>query len=241
MQSRIVELIDKVGNEKITEDLLQVNDELNNLFLRYERFEKKRAAMAKAPVPEQTFVESKPLIDLEETPISQQLDGLDLGQTDGASAMPENSTSAVDEFDMLAQSRTLEKHLQTQPFSPRADFNRSGNCDCLFLPLCKDKTGTDHFGLPKASRPLAKSHINPIRYFIFKGFGNTNDSPATDVPAAEPEGAQAEPFPEEFDRFLASRAAAAERLPTINPASSPSSNNLEKEREDAKALSPMKR
>ncbi|GFU41066.1 TOM1-like protein 2 [Nephila pilipes] len=202
MQSRIVELIDKVGNEKITEDLLQVNDELNNLFLRYERFEKKRAAIGKGPVPEPTFVESKPLIDLEETPVSQQLEGLNLGQIDGAAAVPENSTSAVDEFDMLAQSRTLEKHLQT-------------------------------------------------------GFGNANDSLATDIPTTEfsreqdfhevarwlddkPEGAQGEPFPEEFDRFLASRAAAAERLPTVNPVSSPSSNNLEKEREDAKALSPMK-
>ncbi|XP_055930926.1 TOM1-like protein 2 isoform X2 [Argiope bruennichi] len=188
MQTRIVELIDRVGNEKITEDLLQVNDELNNLFLRYERFEKKRATMANAPVPEPVF-ESKPLIDLDEsTPISQQLQGLDLNKTDGASAVEESSTiSAVDEFDMLAQSRTLEKNVHMGTAS-----NTSG--------------------------PLA----------------------AEAIPIPEPEDAQAEPFPEEFDRFLASRAAAAERLPTINPAAPPSSNNLEKEREDVKSLSPLK-
>ncbi|CAL1266230.1 unnamed protein product [Larinioides sclopetarius] len=194
MQTRIVELIDRVGNEKITEDLLQVNDELNNLFLRYERFEKKRAAMANAPVSElaldsKPLMIEKPLIDLEEsTPISQQLQGLDLNKVDGASAVIEsNSVSAVDEFDMLAQSRTLEKHVQMAAGS------------------------------------------------------NVGDSLAAEaIPVPEPEDAQAEPFPEEFDRFLATRAAAAERLPTINPAATPSSNNLEKEREDAKSLSPMK-
>lgn len=42
MQSRIVELIGKVSNDEITADLLRFNDELNNLFLRYQRYEKNR-------------------------------------------------------------------------------------------------------------------------------------------------------------------------------------------------------
>ncbi|UYV60534.1 TOM1L2 [Cordylochernes scorpioides] len=48
MQSRLVELIDKVANEQITSELLHVNDELNNLFLRYERFDKKRNVVNKS-------------------------------------------------------------------------------------------------------------------------------------------------------------------------------------------------
>ncbi|UXI16015.1 Fringe glycosyltransferase [Sarcoptes scabiei] len=42
MQKRIVELIQKIANEEVTNELLKINDDLNNLFMRYERFEKKR-------------------------------------------------------------------------------------------------------------------------------------------------------------------------------------------------------
>ncbi|GIY86052.1 TOM1-like protein 2 [Caerostris darwini] len=199
MQTRIVELIDKVGNEKITEDLLLVNDELNNLFLRYERFEKKRTAIVKTPVLEQPS-EGKPLIDLEEnvTPINQQLQVLDLG-TDVASNISENNAaSAVDEFDMLAQSRTLEKHLKT---------GFAGNTN---EPLVANTPPVAEFSREQDFHEVA-------RWLEEK-----------------PEEASTEPFPEEFDRFLATRAAAAERLPTIN---SPTSNI---EKEDVKSLSPMK-
>lgn len=42
MQGRIVELIGRINHDEVTAELLRLNDELNNLFLRHQRYEKNR-------------------------------------------------------------------------------------------------------------------------------------------------------------------------------------------------------
>lgn len=51
MQGRIVELIGKVNHDEITAELLRINDELNNLFLRQARFEKNRNPKTASSTP----------------------------------------------------------------------------------------------------------------------------------------------------------------------------------------------
>lgn len=46
MQERVVELIGKLADDEMTAELLRINDELNNLFLRYSRFTKNKAVAA---------------------------------------------------------------------------------------------------------------------------------------------------------------------------------------------------
>lgn len=51
MQARLVELIGKISDDSLTGELLRVNDELNSLMLRYQRFEKNRGAATGTAAP----------------------------------------------------------------------------------------------------------------------------------------------------------------------------------------------
>lgn len=87
MQERLVELISKLSNDELTAELLRINDDLNNLFLRYSRWEKNResgkhtsasAVLAKAipPVPKPPLQQEDSLIDFGEDDLPEQLSKL---------------------------------------------------------------------------------------------------------------------------------------------------------------------
>lgn len=121
MQERLVELISKLSNDELTAELLRINDDLNNLFLRYSRWEKNReagnqsasAVLAKAmgpkpyaPPTEESLIDLSPLDDL-----SDQLTKLSMTGTSASSQLAQIETVTArngpqnDEFDMFAQSR----------------------------------------------------------------------------------------------------------------------------------------
>lgn len=125
MQQRIVDLIGRVNNDEITAELLRLNDELNNLFLRYQRYEKNRGSQSSSTpssilgdalgVPDGQQKDS--LIDLghdsQQTGLATQFSNMNvseisssqLSQIDSVNAQSGGSTRQIDEFDMLAQSR----------------------------------------------------------------------------------------------------------------------------------------
>ncbi|KAL7300318.1 hypothetical protein TKK_0006947 [Trichogramma kaykai] len=49
MQERVVDLIGKLAHDELTAELLQINDEMNNLFLRYTRFMKNHRVTSSTP------------------------------------------------------------------------------------------------------------------------------------------------------------------------------------------------
>ncbi|XP_078348635.1 TOM1-like protein 2 isoform X2 [Oculina patagonica] len=51
MQQRVLELIERVANEEVVGLLLSVNDDLNNVFIRYDRYERFRQATTKQDEP----------------------------------------------------------------------------------------------------------------------------------------------------------------------------------------------
>ncbi|XP_072444598.1 target of Myb1 membrane trafficking protein isoform X6 [Chiloscyllium punctatum] len=123
MQQRILELISRVTNEQVTEDLLHVNDNLNNIFLRYDRFERFRTGQNTTNRVSSGSENTDNLINLTPsspavvTPpvtasnLSTQLAGLSIaGESVSGTlkSLEDNNHPKTDEeeFDMFAQTRS---------------------------------------------------------------------------------------------------------------------------------------
>lgn len=121
MQKRIVELVEKVANEEVTNELLRVNDELNNLFLRYERLAKKRnpTNSPQQPLPpsniQQTKTDDTTLIDfsddtgasnVSERLASLHLTGIKASTVGSANLGAAAAVSGDADFDTFAQHRS---------------------------------------------------------------------------------------------------------------------------------------
>lgn len=220
MQSRIVELIDKVANEEVTNELLRVNDELNNLFLRYERFEKKRAAVNQRSVspapnkqsPPQT--DGKPLIDFGESEgtstddIHMQLAGMSVGSASASVALSQiNTVTATnkppvqpnDDFDMFAQSRNVTYEQSKSSGSTYADNANPDQVGVTLTSLTNART-QGYEGEENISKEKEQDFAEMERWL--------QDKPPV-------EETQESITSSEFDKFLAERTAAAEKLPNI--------------------------
>ncbi|XP_029062019.1 target of Myb protein 1 isoform X1 [Monodon monoceros] len=137
MQQRVLELIPRVANEQLTEELLIVNDNLNNVFLRHERFERFRTGQtAKAPSEAEVAAD---LIDMGPDPaatssLSSQLAGMNLGSSSVRAGLQSLETSGrlEDEFDMFALTRgssLADQRKEVKYEAPQATDGLAGALD----------------------------------------------------------------------------------------------------------------
>ncbi|XP_069560990.1 target of Myb1 membrane trafficking protein-like isoform X1 [Brachyistius frenatus] len=109
MQTRVVELIPQLQDEGFVEELLVVNDDLNNAFIRYERFDRLNKAQI-TNTQQQSSTSSPSLIDLNPEPSTvRQPAVISTTSQPAASTWTNQQQSAnhkeEEEFDMFAQTR----------------------------------------------------------------------------------------------------------------------------------------
>ncbi|XP_072127850.1 target of Myb1 membrane trafficking protein isoform X2 [Mobula birostris] len=208
MQQRVLDLISRVTNEQVTEDLLHVNDNLNNIFLRYDRFERFRTGQKTVNrVPSvsenvDNLINLTPSSPAVVTPvvasnISTQMAGLSVtGEGVSATAKPlENShpKTEEEEFDMFAQTRSnslADQRKSVKYEEPQAIEGLAGALDTR-----QQNTGA----IPVTQANLMDDIEQWLSTDVKGELGNDSEGVTS----------------EEFDKFLEERAKAAERLPTL--------------------------
>ncbi|XP_070708548.1 TOM1-like protein 2 isoform X1 [Pempheris klunzingeri] len=210
MQQRIMELISCVSNESVTEELLHVNDDLNNIFLRYERYERFRSGRSSAQ-----SVNNGVLSEATEDNL------IDLGP--GSPAVVSNMPNAAPTS--LPPSITAPAG---RPSSPATLASRLAGLDMgadsvsstlSSLSSCKPPPTQDDFDVFAQTRTGALSEPQKIST-TDSGSNATGSLPPTlDVlqPTAGAKGDDGEEgvTSEEFDKFLEERAKAAEMVPSL--------------------------
>ncbi|OCT61775.1 hypothetical protein XELAEV_18047804mg [Xenopus laevis] len=230
MQERIVELISRVSNEEVTEELLHVNDDLNNVFLRYERFERYRSGRSAqntngvlSEVTEDNLIDLGPGSPAVVSPmvsntapsnLSSQLGGIDMGSNNVSStlsALP--TTNPQDDFDMFAHTRTntlADQRKNVTYEDPQAlgglasalDVRKQNIGGRRFRGENPDMEPIDTWLISQGMIPVSQpSHMDDIEEWLSKDLkGDELEEGVTS---------------EEFDKFLEERAKASERMPDL--------------------------
>ncbi|XP_047232732.1 TOM1-like protein 2 isoform X3 [Girardinichthys multiradiatus] len=211
MQQRIVELISCVSNEAVTEELLHVNDDLNNIFLRYERYERFRSGRSSA----QSVNNGLRQVLSEAT--EDNLIDLGPGSPAVVSNIPNTAPSSLPPAPTGPAGR---------PSSPATLASRLAGLDMgadsvsstlSSLSSCKPPPAQDDFDVFAQTRSGALAEPYPTT--AAENPAAEGPPPTLDVqqPAAGGKGDEGEEgvTSEEFDKFLEERAKAAEMTPGL--------------------------
>ncbi|XP_006797951.1 target of Myb protein 1 isoform X1 [Neolamprologus brichardi] len=225
MQDRIVKIVPRLSEEKLIEELLATNDEMNTAFNRYQRFERRITNGQNAAQKGHTYV---------------NLTELDLktdSQSEAASVTNDSSMSFPKSDSLSSQMAKLSTSESDDTLSQKINVStqqrpRDGSgvvVDGLAQAQDSRQQNTEPDGSPASTR----SSSPKLDWMIKRGMiPITQSSVMDDIEkwlALDDEYDDFEDSDgvtsEEFDRFLAERAKAAERLPSLRASSQDNSES----------------
>ncbi|XP_068434118.1 TOM1-like protein 2 isoform X2 [Clinocottus analis] len=244
MQQRVVELISRVSNEEVTEELLHVNDDLNNIFLRYERYERYRSGRAAQNNGMLNETTEDNLIDLGPGSPAVVTPGISSSPppktTAGATASPAHNPTTASLSSALANidvaSDSVSGTLSSLPGRNQDDFDMFAQTRTSSLAEQRKNVKYED---PQALGSLASAL--DVRQQNTGGIPVSQSSVMDDIEewlCADVKGDAAEEgvTSEEFDKFLEERAKAPDSLPSppgdhpAHPARAPAGSHKKAER-----------
>ncbi|KAM8845498.1 TOM1-like protein 2 isoform 2-T2 [Spinachia spinachia] len=250
MQQRVVELISRVSNEEVTEELLHVNDDLNNIFLRYDRYERYRSGRAAQNNGMLNEATEDNLIDLgpgSPAVVTPQIScSSPPGSTSGATASPAHNPSTASLASALAgidvASDSVSGTLSSLPGRNQDDFDMFAQTRSSSLAEQRKNVKYED---PQALCSLASAL--DVRQQNTGGLSvKGDDNPADqELPidswlitqGMKGDAAEEGVTSEEFDKFLEERTTAPDPVPSTPaapPARAPAGSHKKAERtEDA--------
>ncbi|XP_037649217.1 target of Myb protein 1 isoform X5 [Sebastes umbrosus] len=228
MQERIVKVVPRLSEEKLIEELLAANDEMNTAFTRYQRFERRIPNGQNTAEKSHTYVN---LTDFDLTPESVCQSGLASVTSDSS-----HSLSKADSLSgQMARLSTSESDdTLPQKINVSNQQRQSEQSEVAVDGLARAQDSRIHNAVTDDSPASTRSSSPKLDWMIKRGMIPINQNTAMDDiekwlelddeydDFEDSDGVTSE----EFDRFLAERAKAAERLPSVR-ASSQDTNHSE--------------
>ncbi|XP_074511673.1 target of Myb1 membrane trafficking protein isoform X5 [Sebastes fasciatus] len=228
MQERIVKVVPRLSEEKLIEELLAANDEMNTAFTRYQRFERRIPNGQNTAEKSHTYVN---LTDFDLTPESVCQSGLASVTSDSSHSLSK-ADSLSGQMARLSTSESDDTLPQKINVSSRQ--RPSEQSEVAVDGLARAQDSRIHNAVTDDSPASTRSSSPKLDWMIKRGMIPINQNTAMDDiekwlelddeydDFEDSDGVTSE----EFDRFLAERAKAAERLPSVR-ASSQDTNHSE--------------
>ncbi|XP_062264694.1 target of Myb protein 1 isoform X6 [Platichthys flesus] len=216
MQDRIVKIVPRLSEEKLIEELLATNDDMNSAFTRYHRFERRITN------GHDTTQKSHMYVNLEELDVTAE------SQESGvASATSDSLSSQLTKLSMSESDDTLSKiNASSQPTpSERSEVAVDGLAQALdnrlLNPGTDDSPASTSSSSPKLDWMIKRGMIPLSQANVMDDVEKWLELDDEYDDFEDSDGVTSE----EFDKFLAGRAKAAERLPSVRASSQDTSES----------------